>query len=288
MPAQPSKRRLSGKVADELPWICDWSWEHHEAFRVRPGGANPKKESTPDVFSKFDSLDASSWARWPDGHEAELPALLKGSYDAWLKENATRKGKKGVSTVFTGTRNSDSSTVSVSYRSERPGSEMWGIYGTGSKQITQVLLQRFGDPSDDDTKNKSKDVAIKLARMFCDEDISKDELVSRRDGLLPPKAKQSAKQTAKGSAASVPPPAADANQKAKHTAKRPATSVSRPSAEAKTTAKRQSADAKDRKEREADDKHRAVPMQLLHDMTAIPESVMDFEGSSDGYLTPSY
>ena len=73
----------------------------------------------------------------------------------------------------------------MSYRSERPGQAIFVISANG-KQVTQILLHRFGDESLQQVRDEAKAAAIKLAEMYTAENLEKATLILRRDRLLPP------------------------------------------------------------------------------------------------------
>ena len=193
---QPQRKQAPG-AASAGEWICDWSWEHHEAWRVPVGNTKAKKEHTKDIFCDDEQDESPMRAKWPDGFIAQLPGLLQGQYKAWKIEEGClkrgRRGKRGHNTVFECNRKVDGSVVKVAYRSEKPGSEMFGIY-CPKGQLTMVLLHRFGQ--DDEAKIKAQAFATSLAQMFCDEPIDKAELVRRRDQGLPPETRLASKRPA--------------------------------------------------------------------------------------------
>ena len=166
--------------------IAEFSFEHHEAWRKRvPEGKDMKsvrKEWTRDIFAnKNEADDACMWARWPDGEERPLPELLASQWHDIQQSSQKRRKPE-----WQGTRAADGARVTVSYRSERPGQAIFVISANG-KQVTQILLHRFGDESLQQVRDEAKAAAIKLAEMYTAENLEKATLILRRDSLLPPK-----------------------------------------------------------------------------------------------------
>ncbi len=100
----------------------------------------------------------------------------------WTDIQATLSSKRGGAkpAVFEGSRGDR--RVHVAFRRERPGSEIYAVFDAG-KMITMVLLHRFGEG--EAGTEAAKEVAIKLAKMYIDEGLTKGQLVKRRDELLP-------------------------------------------------------------------------------------------------------
>lgn len=175
--------------ADE--WETGYSWEHAEAWR-HPKGADGRrkiKESTKHIFLAATADPPVMRAAWPDGYECDLPEL---SEEQWATATHQRKhrGTKLRKAVFQGTRVFADTIVSVSYRPERPGAEIYRVL-EGTKTITSVLLSRFGGD-----REQAKNLAIRLGQEYALENIDKKELIKRRDRLLPPKTRTTKKPSA--------------------------------------------------------------------------------------------
>lgn len=165
-------------------WLCGFSWEHHEAWRIAPDRRGPR-QVTKNIYCKSEGPNDPMVAKFDDGYECELPDLLQ---KAWLELKKNMDGAKArkTSQVFTGVRKHDESCkVHVSYRPERPGHEIFGIYGNG-KQLTMISLSRF-----DGNKEQAQAMAVELAKIFVQENITKAELVAKRNEMYPPKAAKS-------------------------------------------------------------------------------------------------
>lgn len=175
-------------------WLVGFSWEHFEAWRTGletdpTRGKNPTKEVTNDLFCPDDDDATAMRARWRDGFTATLPELLQGQYNAAVKLQSKKAGTT-TSAVLAAPRRSTGSIVKVSYRSERPGQENYRIM-EDKKTITIVQLNKFG--GDDQA---AKALAIELGTALINEDISKEEIIKRRDRGLPNLGKKKKKRQA--------------------------------------------------------------------------------------------
>lgn len=222
MPAHAPSSAGSGDV-----WMYGFSWEHSEAWRCLASQLNaktPNRDFTKDIFTEAASVDAPMLARWSDGHEHEVPGLVKSQWDELL---AARLGnsRKNNKRIFEALRKTSGTKVFVSYRSERPGSEMYGLYEDG-KQITMVLLSKFGGKNLDDGPSESStelamNLALKLAKEFVDENIDKAELVRRRNLAFPSIMKKPAAAKASAKLDAEPDKVENTKAKVRRTRKQP-------------------------------------------------------------------
>ena len=91
---------------------------------------------------------------------------------------------------FEGIKKCSGMKVWVGCRSKRWGHDTFGIFEGTGKQVTQVLVHRLGDgPA---ALENAKKLAIKLAKLYVDEDMKKAELTERRNAALPAKSNVSA------------------------------------------------------------------------------------------------
>ena len=178
---------LGTEAHAEPQTIADFCFEHHEAYRhlVPVGGVSSrsrvKKEWTNMMFNKTDNDSGKMWARWPDGSEAQLQSLILSQW-----RNIQDGRKRGRRPPVWEAQRQDGQRVCVVFRAERPGASIYAILG-GGKQVTQVLLHRFGDETSPDADLKAKNVAIELAKKYAQENFDKSQLIQFRETLLPPK-----------------------------------------------------------------------------------------------------
>lgn len=169
----------------DTSWVVGFSWEHFEAWRTRltSGRGVAHKQTTKDLYSNDDNDASPMIARWPDGFCATLPELLQGQWRS-AKRLQTRKTTKTPTAVLTAPRRSNGHIVKVAYRSERPGQENYRIM-EGAQTVTIIQLNKFkGDDA------AAKQLAIELATELVNEDITKADLVRRRDQRLPKQEKK--------------------------------------------------------------------------------------------------
>lgn len=177
-PAAQARQRVTKKRPE---WLVGWSWEHKEAWRALPGGRRLVKEPTRDLFCRSSEGSAPMVARWPDGFCAEIPELVKEQYESTSVAAESSHRSRG-NAAFSGTRKKSGAPVTVCYRSERPGQQMYRIF-----EITFVPLSRFAT---DDADASAKEVAIALAEAYCaDDDMDKEGIQKLREARLPPKIK---------------------------------------------------------------------------------------------------
>lgn len=117
-------------------------------------------------------------ARWPDGFCATLPELLQGQWRA-AKRLQARKTTNTTTVVLAAPRRSNGKIVKVAYRSELPGQENYRIMEDGHT-IAIVQLNKF---KGDDVA--AREFAISLATEMIHEDITKGEVIRRRDQRMP-------------------------------------------------------------------------------------------------------
>lgn len=189
---RPRRRRSKGGGAakEDMKYIVGYSWEHKEAWRAAPttSGKRATKERTRDLYCPSRSSTAPMVARWPDGYEATIPELLQHQfYKAEEVEQSVQMKKRGNKAEYNGLRKGANTPVSVCYRAERPGQEMFRIFDN-KRTVTFVLISRFVDSGCADPKAAAKDLAIQLAKEYVEsETLDKAALVKKRDERLPKK-----------------------------------------------------------------------------------------------------
>ena len=162
---------------DQIEWLVGFSWEHHEAWKVDARTPNATRDSTRQLISSGEDPTSAMQAIFADGVVLELPDLL---YGQWQDLQATLStSRAGAQQVLKGKRAHSGTHVTVAYRKERAGAEMFGLYENG-RYVTGVLLKKFNGDSD-----AAKQLALELGRYMIMNNVSKEDVVRMRDSRYP-------------------------------------------------------------------------------------------------------